>query len=89
MNEYLIEELRTGMPFVTDNVTLVPIERIFMHSGRNNTGFWITALKECYAVVICDANGIRILNTEAEEIPLAPLLQAIPDLDVILATLAH
>ena len=89
ITEHLIDKLRAGKPLIAGTVTLVPIERIFVHSGGNNAGFWLSALKEAYAIVICDANGIRTLNTAAEEIRLDHLIQTVPDLDAMLASLAH
>ena len=84
-----MDELSTGNPLVVGEVTLVPIERSLIHSNTGNIGCWLSGLKEPYAIIICDAIGIRAFDTEAAEIPVESLVQKIPDLVSVLAPLPH
>ena len=84
-----MDNLQAGKPLVADKLTLVPIERFFIHAERGSTGYWLAAHKEPHAIIICDANGIRAVNLEAKEVSLVRLAQAVPDLDTILASLTH
>lgn len=82
-----MDKLQTGKPRVAGNVTLLPIERLFIHAEKGLTGHWLAARKEPYAIIICDDNGIRAFNSEAKAIPLEQLTQSVPDLDTVLASL--
>ena len=82
-----MNELRAGKPYTIGTVTLVPIERIYIHSDRGKLGYRLTGFKEPHAVVICDAKGIRAFNPNAEKISLDLLIQVIPNLKASLAYL--
>jgi hypothetical protein len=84
-----MNELRTGIPLAANQVTLVPIERFFVRSSKSDRGYWFDALKEPYAIVVCDANGIRAFDTEAIEISLASLKQRIKGLEAMLTSLGY
>ena len=84
-----MNELRAGEPYTLGNVTLVPIERVYLQSNQWKLGYRLTAFKEPHAVIICDAKGLHVLNLDAKEIPLQTLVQKIPDIDKILATFIH
>ena len=84
-----MDELRAGKPLAANRVTLVPIERFFVRSGKSNGSYWVNALKEPYAIIVCDTNGIRAFDTEAIEISLASLKQRIKGLEAILASLGY
>jgi hypothetical protein len=83
-----MDELRAGNPMVAGKVTLVPIERCFIQSETGDTGCWLSGLKEPFAIIVCDAIGIRAFDTEAQEISVESLIQKIPDLRVVLAPLS-
>ena len=82
-----MNELRAGEPYTIGTVTLVPIERIYIHCDRGKMGYRLTGFKEPHAVVICDTKGIHAFNTEAEEISLDLLIQVVPNLKASLAYL--
>jgi hypothetical protein len=84
-----MDGLRAGNPMVASEVTIVPIERCFIQSDTGNMGFWLAGLKEPFAIIVCDAIGIRAFDTEATEISVESLIQKIPDLGAVLAPLSH
>jgi hypothetical protein len=81
-----MDELRTGKPMVTGEVTIVPIERCYIQSIPGDMGCWLYGLKEPFAIIIFDATGIRAYDTAAIEISVASLIQKIPDLSAMLAS---
>ncbi len=83
-----MDELRAGNPLVAGKVTLVPIERYVIQSYTGDRGSWLSGLKEPFAVVVCDAIGIRAFDIKAKEISVESLVQKIPDLDAVLAPLS-
>jgi len=84
-----MDELRAGDPMVAGEVTLVPIERCFIQSNIGDMGCWLSGLKEPFAIIVCDAIGIRAFDTEATEISVGSLIRKIPDLGAVLAPLSY
>ena len=68
-------------------MTLLPIERVAVHSGTGALGAWFTAAKEPYALVVRDADGIRALDIGATAVSLEALREGIPGLDAVLASM--
>lgn len=79
------ETWRAGSPVTVGRVTLLPIERIVLHSDLRSTRIWISAAKEPYALVIRDAGGMRAFDTDAVAVSLDRLREKIPELDTLLA----
>ena len=84
-----MDELRAGNPLVAGDVTLVPIERCFIQSNTEDMGCWLSGLKEPFAIIVCDATGIRAFDMEATEIPVESLIHKIPNLGTVLAPMTH
>ena len=84
-----MEELRAGNPMVAGEVTLVPIERCFIQSDTEDMGCWLYGFKEPFAIIVCDAIGIRAFDTKATEISVKSLIQKIPNLGAVLAPLSN
>ena len=83
-----METLRAGSPLSVGDVTLVPIERAGIRSDMGDAGCWISAFKEVFAVVVCDARGVRALDADSSEIALDALIRKTPDLGAILSNLS-
>ena len=81
------EMVRAGTPLRVGSVTLLPIERVVVHSGMGALGAWFTAAKEPYALVVRDAGGLRALDIGATPVSLEGLRQAIAGLDAVLASM--
>ena len=81
------ETLRAGTPLRVGSVTLLPIERVLVHSDQGAFGAWFTAAKEPYALVVRDAGGIRALDIGATPVSLEALREGIPGLDAVLASM--
>ncbi len=79
--------VRAGTPLRVGSVTLLPIERVVVHSGVGALGAWFTAAKEPYALVVRDAGGIRALDFGATAVSLEALREGIPGLDAVLASM--
>lgn len=83
-----MEGLRAASPLSVGDVTLVPIERAWIRSDMGDAGYWISAFKEAFAVVVCDASGLRALAVDSSEIALDDLIQETPNLGAILSKLS-
>jgi hypothetical protein len=81
------ETVRAGTPLRVGSVTLLPIERVVVHSDMGALGAWLTAAKEPYALVARDAGGIRALDIGATAVSLEALREGIPGLDAVLASM--
>jgi hypothetical protein len=82
-----VETLRAGKPVSVGATTLLPIERVVLHSDRGNARVWFSAAKEPYAVVVRDAGGIRAVDTGALEVSLDELRERIPGFDALLMSM--
>jgi len=81
------ETVRAGTPLRVGSVTLLPIERVVVHSDIGALGAWFTAVKEPYALVVRDAGGIRALDVGATAVSLEALREGIPGLDAMLESM--
>ena len=81
------EAVRAGTPLRVGSVTLLPIERVVVHSGVGALGAWFSAAKEPYALVVRDAGGVRVLDIGAGLFSLEALREGIPGLDSVLASM--
>jgi hypothetical protein len=81
------ETLRAGTPLAVGSVTLLPIERVVTYSDQGNTTAWLSMAKEPYALVVCDAGGIRAIDTNAMAVSLAELRDKVPGLGALLASM--
>ena len=79
--------VRAGKPLRVGSVTLLPIERVVVHSDVGALGAWCTAAKEPYALVVRDAGGIRALDLGGTAVSLEALREGIPALDAVLASM--
>lgn len=84
-----IQKLQAGKPCVAGKISVLPIERLFIHFEKGTAGYWLAAQKEPHAIIICDSHNVRAFNLQAKEMSLEHLTQTIPGLDVILASLAQ
>jgi uncharacterized spore protein YtfJ len=83
-----MDELRAGDPIAAGDVTLVPIERCSFEFDTGGMGCWLYGLKEPFAIIFCDANGVRAFNTKAARISVESLIQKISDLGALLEPLS-
>lgn len=81
-----MDELTAGNPVTTHSVTLLPIERIFIQSGKMDSGYWMVVQKAPYAIILRDSKGMRAFDMEGNNISLQPLVQAVPDIEAILVS---
>lgn len=79
--------LRAGMTVTLGSVILLPIERVVLRSDRGNTGAWISASMEPYALIVRDAGGIRSINIDAAAGSFEELRVGVPGLDAVLAAM--
>lgn len=81
------ETVRAGTPVTHGAVMLLPIERVVLHSGWGNTRVWFSAIKEPYALIVRDAGGLWVIDTDAAAVSLEALRQRVPGLDTVLAAM--
>jgi len=92
MNTQVIDRLQAGEPIVNKNIAVVTVDRIRIctekaGSGQNTWGYWAIALKQPYAIVICNDAGIQAYDMSANEIPVELLVETIPELDSLVASI--
>ena len=78
---------RTGTPVTIGKITLLPIERVVLHSDRRNGRVWFSAAKEPYALIIRDAEGVRTIGNETMAVSLEALREEVPGLNTVLAAM--
>ena len=81
------EKLQAGTPFTVGSATLLPIERIVIHTMRGKTHGWVSIVKEPYALAVRDAGGIRAVDTDAIAVSLEQLRVKFPQIDAVLASM--
>jgi hypothetical protein len=81
-----MDELRAGNTMVVGEVTIVPIERCFIQTVTGDMGCWLSGLKEPFAIIVCDAIGVRAFDMEAIEISVESLIHKIPNLCAVLSS---
>ena len=79
-----MSELRAGAPITVAGITLIPIERVRIHSEKQSYAYWLNATKEAVAVVICEREGLRIIDVEAHERHIDEFITVVPELKSLL-----
>jgi uncharacterized spore protein YtfJ len=74
-----------GSPIKLAGVTLIPIEQLRIRSDEQPDAYWIHAIKEAIAVIICDENGLRVINIETPELSIEEFIRKVPELETLLA----
>jgi len=80
-----MSELRAGTPISVAGITLIPIERVWMHAEKQSHAVWLGASKAAVAVVICDLEGPRVVDVQAHEQSVEAFITQIPALAPLLA----
>lgn len=75
-----MNELRVGTPVVVAGVTLIPVERLWVDATSQRQAFWLQATKEVFALVICDAQGPRAVDTGGQFLFIENLIEVVPGL---------
>jgi uncharacterized spore protein YtfJ len=83
-----MEALRAAIPLRVGAVTLVPIERTEISSSAGDAGCWMGAVKEPFAIVVCDAGEIRVFAVDSSDLSLDELIEETPNLAAILAKIS-
>jgi hypothetical protein len=81
------EILHLGAPMTVGAVTLLPIERVVVHSTIGGACAWLAASKEAYALVVRDDGGTRAIEMNGVSVSLESLRERIPGLDLALASM--
>ena len=81
------EAVCVGTPVMVGSVTLLPIERVVLHSNLAGGHAWFSAAKEPYALVVRDAGGVRAIDTDAAAVSLEALREKVPGLGAVLAAM--
>lgn len=79
------ETLRAGTPLTVGAVALLPIERVVLHALRIHRASYCAARKEPYALIVRDAEGVRVIGVGAAAPTLEALRSQVPDFDSVLA----
>ncbi len=81
------ESWRAGKPVTLEDVTLLAVEKVSIRSGRDESGNWVQASVEPFAVIVRDRNGTRAYDLDANAVSLETLREKVSDLDSLLASL--
>jgi hypothetical protein len=81
------EVVRAGTPLKLGPVALLPVERVVLRADRRDALACYAAVKELYALIVRDAEGVRALDCAAVTVPLEALREKLPDLDSVLAAM--
>ena len=75
-----MSRLRPGNPTVAGRVVIVPLERSGIDSACGEMGYWLSGLKEPFAVIVYDAAGVRAFSPAGREMEVDSLVRKFPDL---------
>ncbi|MEW5942781.1 MAG: hypothetical protein AB1710_02880 [Pseudomonadota bacterium] len=75
-----MNSLRAGTPITVADATVVPVERLSIHSYSQGKACWLYAEKTAVAIVICVAGGARAVGASGEEFLLDDLIGTVPGL---------
>ena len=78
--------LRAGKLVCVGHVTLLPVDRVVLHTEIHATGAWLSITSHPYTLVVSDANGTRTINIDETAVPLEQLREHLPGLDSALAS---
>ena len=79
-----LETLRAGAPLRVGSATLLLIERSEVLAELGARGAWLSAVKEPYALVLRDGEGVRAFPAGAAAVTLEELRERIPELEALL-----
>lgn len=81
-----VDTVRAATPLRIGAVTLLPLERIVVRVERGVLGAtWVFAAREPYALIVRDADGVRVVAIGVTGVSLEQLRERIPGLDAVLA----
>lgn len=81
------ESWRAGKPITLEDVTLLAIEKVSVQSDEGESGNWVRASVEPFAIIVRDRNGTRAYDPDANAVSLETLREKVSDLDSLLASL--
>ena len=79
-----MSRLLAGTPLTHNGVTVIPIEKIDVCGRDMKCGYWLYGSKKAEAVVICDLQGIRAFDMQANELSLKELIKDVNGLNGLL-----
>ncbi len=74
-------ELRAAAPIRVGEVTVLPVERVVLRSGRGRGGVWVAAEVEPCGLVVRDAGGLRAVALDGTPLALEDLRARVPAID--------
>lgn len=81
------ETLQAAASFTVGSVTLLPIECVVRQFSGSGAQGWFLLAKEPHALVVRDAEGIRVVDANAIPASLDQLREEVPELDAVLASM--
>ncbi|MGA1791992.1 MAG: hypothetical protein ACMUIM_10945 [bacterium] len=79
-----MSRLIAGTPLRLDGITVIPIEKVDVCGRTMKPGYWLYGSKKAEAIVICDLQGIRAFDMQANELSLKRLMREVNGLNVLL-----
>jgi hypothetical protein len=76
-----MNELRAGRALEVAGVILIPVERISITAQQEGGHVWLQANKEVAAVVVCEAQAVRLLDVSGETLSLDEWLGQVAGLE--------
>jgi hypothetical protein len=76
--------LRIGEVITVAGVTLIPVEKINIYSGKDSTASWWYGSKELYALVVSTSSGLQAFDNNAKQINISELISYVPKLEQIM-----
>ncbi len=83
-----MSNLHMGKPIRLMQADIIPIEMVSLSSVAVERGCWTHGFKELAAIIVCNADGIRILDVQEQRWSLTELIGHVPGLKSVLAQFA-
>lgn len=76
---------QAAAPLTIGPLTLLPIEHVVRHQHIGRGQAWYVVSKTPYALVLCDAAGVRAIGPGDSAVSIDEVRLRVPDLDAALA----
>ena len=71
-------------PMTISDITLITIERLSIEANSGELAYWLNAIKEPYALVIRNTEGVHALDMAGKPMAITELNELVTGLDQVL-----
>jgi hypothetical protein len=84
-----MKENRVGQPSTIGEITIIPLEEVYLYCDKREDGIWAYASKEPVGVVVISSQFILAVDTQGEELDLNTCIQDFGGLQQVMDNLEN